>query len=105
MVITPEWIHKHKTKRGGWTRKQLAAIGVMWPPRQGWISRVSGAKISDQQRMEFEMWSIHSRLEFPLSEANELKGPAGGARDEQIESSQSTGATWGGYPLTWGDEG
>jgi hypothetical protein len=53
MLITAEWIHKHKTPRGGWTRKQLQAIGVNWPPEKGWIERCRGREISDQQRQTF----------------------------------------------------
>jgi hypothetical protein len=33
---TPEGIEAAKTKRGGWTREQLAKWGVPWPPPKGW---------------------------------------------------------------------
>ena len=42
----------------------------------------------------------------PEKDPGDLERPAGGASDEQAKSSQSTGTVeWGGYPLTWGDEG
>jgi hypothetical protein len=32
----PAEIERAKTPAGGWTRKQLAAWGVAWPPPKGW---------------------------------------------------------------------
>lgn len=34
-VPSPQTVEACKTPAGGWTRKQLAAWGVQWPPRQG----------------------------------------------------------------------
>jgi hypothetical protein len=28
-----------RTRRGAWTRKQLEALGVAWPPVKGWLKR------------------------------------------------------------------
>ena len=33
--ISPEEIEAGKSARGGWTRRQLAELGVPWPPK-GW---------------------------------------------------------------------
>ena len=55
--ITREWIHAHKTPRGGWTSAQLAVIGVAWPPTSGWVTQASGIVISDEQRARFEAYS------------------------------------------------
>lgn len=30
------YIDSKRTPAGGWTRKQLAAWGVKWPPKKGW---------------------------------------------------------------------
>lgn len=35
-VPSPAEVTRAKTKRGGWTRTQLAAWGVPWPPKKGW---------------------------------------------------------------------
>lgn len=35
-VPSPAEVEAAKTKRGAWTRKQLAAWGVPWPPPKGW---------------------------------------------------------------------
>ncbi len=54
MKITREWIIAHATPKGGYTRAQLEAIGVPWPPRTGWPDRVVGIEITEQQRRIFE---------------------------------------------------
>jgi hypothetical protein len=33
---SPEEIERARTPKGGWTREQLAAWGVPWPPPKGW---------------------------------------------------------------------
>jgi len=53
-TVSEAWIHRFKTLRGGWTQKQLAALGVSWPPVKGWIRRVVGRQIHDTQRRAFE---------------------------------------------------
>jgi hypothetical protein len=54
MKITREWIRAHATPKGGYTRAQLEAIGVPWPPVAGWPDRVIGQEISEEQRRIFE---------------------------------------------------
>ena len=54
MIITREYIFKHITKRGAWTKVQLSAIGIEWPPQKGWIDRIEGKYITDQQAKQFE---------------------------------------------------
>lgn len=34
--VTEEEIEAKKTPAGGWTRKDLEAWGVPWPPPKGW---------------------------------------------------------------------
>ena len=53
MVITKEFIFSHTTPKGAWTRTQLAAIGVKWPPPRGWIDRAVGREITEAQRGVF----------------------------------------------------
>lgn len=33
---SPDEIERAKTPAGGWTKEQLAAWGVAWPPPSGW---------------------------------------------------------------------
>ncbi len=54
MTITRDWVMKHRTANGGWTRVQLGAIGVAWPPRRGWVDLVCGRTITPDQQKVFE---------------------------------------------------
>ncbi|BBL73188.1 hypothetical protein [Methylomagnum ishizawai] len=53
-VITREWAETYKTPAGGWTKAQLAAIGVAWPPPRGWLKEVVGMAIDEAARHAFE---------------------------------------------------
>lgn len=52
--VTEQWVRQHQSGNGGWTRDQLEVLGVSWPPREGWIRRVIGMEISDENRERFE---------------------------------------------------
>lgn len=54
MLITKEWLERNKTKRGGYTKRQLEILAVDWPPEKGWASQVAGKEISDDGVREFE---------------------------------------------------
>lgn len=41
--VTLDEIEAARTPAGGWTRAQLAAWGVPWPPAKGWKDRLTGA--------------------------------------------------------------
>jgi hypothetical protein len=53
-VLTYEYIHQHKTRNGGWTKRQLKALGLEWPPQSGWIAGVCGKSIAEQSAADFE---------------------------------------------------
>lgn len=36
IIPSPKQVNDAKTVRGGWTKAQLAAWGVPWPPPKGW---------------------------------------------------------------------
>lgn len=44
-TITDQWLMDNRTDGGGWTREQLAVLGVSWPPKSGWKDRVIGTQI------------------------------------------------------------
>jgi hypothetical protein len=46
VVITDDLIKQGMSTGGGWSRAQLALIGVEWPPKTGWKIRVIGDRIS-----------------------------------------------------------
>ena len=52
--VDRDYIMKHRTKNGSWTRNQIQALGVEWPPLSGWIDRVIGTTISPEQQIQFE---------------------------------------------------
>lgn len=56
-TVTHEWINKFRTPAGSWRAKQLAAIGVKWPPQGGWPNRVEGTQITQVNRQLFESFS------------------------------------------------
>lgn len=43
-AVTMADIMRARTKRGGWTRVQLAAWGVPWPPPKGWKVKLAGGR-------------------------------------------------------------
>ena len=53
MRVTKQWVTKHRTTAGSWTKSQIEAIGVDWPPSKGWISRVAGTEITQEQKDTF----------------------------------------------------
>ena len=52
--VDRNYIMKHRTKKGSWTRSQIQALGIEWPPRQGWIDEIIGLTISPEQQIQFE---------------------------------------------------
>ncbi len=45
-TITAELIEAARSERGGWSKAQLALLGVSWPPQAGWKATVIGRPIS-----------------------------------------------------------
>ena len=46
VTVNKELLALAATTTGGYTRKQLDALGVTWPPPKGWKRRAVGRKIS-----------------------------------------------------------
>lgn len=53
-TVTKEYIDFHKSIKGGWTRKQVEALGASWPLKPGWQEGVIGREISDEAAADFE---------------------------------------------------
>ena len=53
IVLTREIIEAARTPNGGFTKNQLAAIGIEWPPSQTWIEEKVGTLISPTQLEAF----------------------------------------------------
>lgn len=52
-LITEELLAKGRSPAGGWTRAQLIAIGVDWPPIRGWKAKILGTEISEESLQAF----------------------------------------------------
>lgn len=68
--LTKDIIEAARTPNGGFTKSQLAAIGIDWPPPQDWIEEKVGTKITPTQLEAF------NRIEYanPSSEIYKVKG-------------------------------
>lgn len=64
-TVTREWIHANRTKRGGWTAKQLLALGIRWPSTKGWQARAAGMQITEANRLIFESFGRGPALTGP----------------------------------------
>lgn len=54
IILTKELIKAARTTNGGLTKKQLAAIGVPWPPPKGWQESKIGTMITEEQLKRFQ---------------------------------------------------
>lgn len=68
--LTKDIIEAARTPNGGFTKSQLAAIGIDWPPPQGWIEKKVGTKITPTQLEAFN----HIEYVNPSSEIYKVKG-------------------------------
>ncbi len=63
-VITEHDLNSGKSKRGGWSRKQLALLGVAWPPAKGWKESLLGKTVSERNLRRFlEFNGVHNSSE------------------------------------------
>jgi hypothetical protein len=53
MELTYALLMQHRTPKGGWTKAQLQALGLRWPPPQGWIKDVVGKELTIGQWLQF----------------------------------------------------
>lgn len=44
---------QHRTPKGAWTKVQLMALGLKWPPVHGWIKEVVGKELTERQFQQF----------------------------------------------------
>ena len=78
-MVTLEEIENAKTVNGGWTKAQLKAWGVPWPPPKGWkyalvnclpIPKRHGKKMTwkDRNPKAFEAWRNGKELDAELKD-------------------------------------
>ena len=64
MLITKEFVASGRSANGALTKKQLALLGVDWPPKAGWLERIVGQEIPDEKADAFlKMVGITERVE------------------------------------------
>jgi hypothetical protein len=66
LKLSREEVESKKSARGGFTRKQLAAWGVPWPPPKGWRRQLEGARAPHDmksKRLDMPAWN-YSNPEF-----------------------------------------
>lgn len=51
--VTTEWLEAN-SNNGGYSAKQLSALGISWPPVGGWKKALIGSMITDAARRGFE---------------------------------------------------
>ena len=74
--LTEEIINAARTPNGGFTKSQLAAIGIGWPPPTDWISTKVGSMISESQLERFNhIQYISNRSSKSLSNSKEKNKP------------------------------
>lgn len=52
-IVSREFIMSGQSAAGGWNRKQMQLLGIVWPPRSGWIDAVVGTQISNTDAATF----------------------------------------------------
>ncbi len=62
-VVTESWLMQHRTAKGGWTRKQLALVGVPWPLPKHWKKNLVGRVVEKALAVGFETIAEESRKE------------------------------------------
>ena len=55
--VDKDWIDFNRTVKGAFTRKQIQALHIEWPPVKGWINEICGSMITFEQKKQFEMAS------------------------------------------------
>lgn len=65
-VITRELIDQGRTDRGGWTATQINLLGLTWPPAKGWMDRVVGKEISEEDAGRFLLIGQQMRASAPM---------------------------------------
>jgi hypothetical protein len=53
MIITKKFLMDNRTRHGAWTRCQIEALGLKWPLKQGWQTRIIGKEISSESAERF----------------------------------------------------
>lgn len=53
VFVTSKMLNDARTSAGGYTRAQIEALGVKYPPKRGWLQSFVGKKIPSEQWQSF----------------------------------------------------
>jgi hypothetical protein len=71
LVQLNEMLIDRAARNGGYSRRQLAAVGILWPPAKGWKKTLVGKKVS---RKAFDVFFRTSEKEsIPPAEVSEAE--------------------------------
>jgi len=64
-VLTKEMLKAGQSRHGGWSRAQVALLGVKWPLLRGWQRELIGMFVSDETVDEFvAMKDLHLKPKY-----------------------------------------
>ena len=70
MKLTRTHIEDAKTAKGGYTARQLRAVGVPWPPPRGWKKKLIGKEVTEYQYQQFRFSGKQPLSRFPVKVSN-----------------------------------
>ena len=86
VVLTKALIEAGRTGNSGYRKKQLLALGVSYPPKSGWIERLIGTEVSDEQYERFLGHSTSKQAEQILRGEQPAKGLQYAKRAKKLAS-------------------
>lgn len=99
MRISREFIHEHRTARGGWTHAQCHALGESWPPSKGWIERAISKDLTQEQIGDFMRFKSRAQSKKENRRArSENKRLVKAAQVEALSVKLRAGNNWGSPP-------
>jgi hypothetical protein len=75
IYMTTEMIRSQRSSNGGWSRRQLDAIGVEWPPKKGWLDAAAGP-VTEGQWDAFQRCAEDDAPKRPNTISTYNPGPA-----------------------------
>jgi len=86
VVLTKALIEAGRTGNSGYSKNQLLALGVSYPPKSGWIERLIGTEVSDEQYERFLGHSTSKQAEQILRGEQPAKGLLYAKRAKKLAS-------------------
>lgn len=68
VLISLEYLEKHRTKKGGYNKRQIESLGLTWPVEHGWREKLVGTILSAEKASQFEQAKYRTRK--PKQKAN-----------------------------------